>query len=106
MILAEKIVTAMQRGTANTRWRDFVDIHALLNTNPPDPGEFHTAITRVADHRQVTINPLTQTLDGYAAISQTRWTAWRRNQRLEATTPADFDHLLQPIIEYVDALLR
>ena len=24
MVLAEKIVTALQRGTANTRWRDFV----------------------------------------------------------------------------------
>lgn len=25
LILAEKIVTAIQRGTANTRWRDFVE---------------------------------------------------------------------------------
>ncbi len=25
LVLAEKIVTALQRGTANTRWRDFVD---------------------------------------------------------------------------------
>jgi hypothetical protein len=29
LILAEKIVTAIQRGTANTRWRDFVDIASL-----------------------------------------------------------------------------
>jgi hypothetical protein len=28
LILAEKIVTALHRGTANTRWRDFVDIAA------------------------------------------------------------------------------
>ena len=29
MVLAEKIVTALERGTANTRWRDFVDIYVL-----------------------------------------------------------------------------
>ena len=39
LVLAEKIVTAMQRGTANTRWRDLVDMRALLKTNPPDPDE-------------------------------------------------------------------
>ena len=105
MVLAEKIVTALQRGTANTRWRDFVDIRTLLNTNPPDPGELRTAITRVANHRQATISPLAQTLDGYPALAQTRWTAWRRDQRLETTTPADFADLLQPVIANVDALL-
>jgi hypothetical protein len=29
MVFAEKIVTALERGTANTRWRDFVDIYSL-----------------------------------------------------------------------------
>ena len=86
MVLAEKIVTAMQRGTANTRWRDFVDINALIATNPPDPDELRTAIQRVAEHRAATILPLSQTLDGFASLAQTRWTAWRRNQRLESTT--------------------
>lgn len=105
MILAEKIVTAMQRGTANTRWRDFVDIRALLTTSPPDPDALRTAITRVAEHRATTIRPLAQTLEGYATLAQSRWSAWRRNQRLDTTTPADFADLLQPVINYVDALL-
>lgn len=26
MVLAEKLVTAIARGTANTRWRDFADL--------------------------------------------------------------------------------
>ena len=104
-ILAEKIITAMQRGTANTRWRDFVDMRTLLATNPPDPDELRSAITRVADHRNATIRPLSQILDGYPALAQTPWTAWRRNQRLESTTPGDFDQLLRPVVAYVDALL-
>ena len=72
MVLAEKIVTTVQRGTANTRWRDFVDINALIATNPPDPNELRTAIQRVAEHRAATIRPLAQTLDGYASLAQPR----------------------------------
>jgi hypothetical protein len=30
MLLAEKIVTAIARGTASSRWRDFVDIYMLV----------------------------------------------------------------------------
>ena len=37
LILAEKIVTAIQRGTASTRWRDFVDIAALAKAARHDP---------------------------------------------------------------------
>jgi predicted nucleotidyltransferase component of viral defense system len=105
MILAEKIVTAVQRGTANTRWRDFVDINALLAASPPDPDELRSSIRRVAEHREASIRPLTQVLDGYAAIAQPRWSAWRRNQRLESTTPATFSDLIQTVIAYADPLL-
>jgi predicted nucleotidyltransferase component of viral defense system len=31
MVLAEKVATAIARGTANTRWRDFVDLYSLGN---------------------------------------------------------------------------
>lgn len=36
MVLAEKIVTALERGEQNTRWRDFTDIAAI---NGADEGE-------------------------------------------------------------------
>ena len=32
MVLAEKIVTAIERGEQNTRWRDFTDISAIAST--------------------------------------------------------------------------
>lgn len=93
MILAEKIVTAMQRGTANTRWRDFVDICALLTTNRPDPDELRTSITRVAEHAP---RP--------SARLQMSSTATRCSPSHggapdgATTTPADFADLLQPVI--------
>jgi hypothetical protein len=33
MVYAEKIVTALERGVANTRWRDFADIYLLSRTH-------------------------------------------------------------------------
>jgi len=42
MVHAEKIVTAIQRGTANTRWRDFADIY-LLSTRHPFSSPIGTA---------------------------------------------------------------
>lgn len=39
MVYAEKLVTAIQRGAANTRWRDFVDIYALSRRHDIDGDE-------------------------------------------------------------------
>jgi Nucleotidyl transferase AbiEii toxin, Type IV TA system len=35
MVYAEKIITALQRGTVNTRWRDFADIYILTDATRP-----------------------------------------------------------------------
>lgn len=78
MVHAEKVVTAVHRGVANTRWRDFADIHALVRRHDINGAELTTAIERVAQHRQVRLAPLAQVLDGYPALAQQRWAAWRR----------------------------
>ncbi len=55
MVIAEKLVTAVQRGTANTRWRDFVDLHRIARSRRL-PGAQLVASTRlVADYRQATL---------------------------------------------------
>ena len=104
LILAEKIVTALQRGTANTRWRDFVDIAALADARV-DLVVLAEAIRRVADHRQVDVQPLSFVLDGYADIAQTRFAAWRRKQLL-TNTPAQFADLLEAVIDFSDPFLQ
>jgi hypothetical protein len=101
MIVAEKLVTAVQRGTANTRWRDFVDI-ARLSETTIDIEVLTESIRRVAGHRGATLRPLSEALAGYGPIAQQRWAAWRRRQRLEATTPELFDDLLAPALLLAD----
>ena len=98
MVMAEKYITAIQRGTANTRWRDFVDLERLARA-PHDLPILTESARRVAAHRGVTIRPLHDVLTGYSDIAQQRWTAWRRKQHLEATTPESFNDLLEPILQ-------
>jgi hypothetical protein len=70
LILAEKMVTAIQRGTANTRWRDFVDIAALAHLDVND-GALVESIRRVAEFRQVPIRPLRDVLSERPPRSRT-----------------------------------
>lgn len=104
LVIAEKVVTALQRGTANTRWRDFVDLAALSRLQP-DHGAVVEAIRRVAAHRGAAIQPLSEVLVGFAPLAQRRWTAWRRKQRLTDTTPPSFADLLDDVVRFADPFL-
>lgn len=105
MVHAEKIVTAIARGTVNTRWRDFVDVVALAGSQPVEAEALTAAIRRVAEHRGVELRPLAEVLDGYGEIAQARWMAWRRKQQLEDRTPESFVSLLDDFLAFGDPIL-
>jgi hypothetical protein len=102
MVHAEKVVTAVHRGVANTRWRDFADVHALSRLHDIDGAQLTMAIERVAQYRQVRLAPLAEVLDGYPALAQQRWAAWRRKHRLDDRLPDRFDELLASVITFAD----
>ena len=54
MVHVEKIVTAVQRGIANTRWRDFADISLLSRRHEIDGTRQRGSMVTVAAHRDVT----------------------------------------------------
>jgi hypothetical protein len=62
MVHAEKIVTAVARGTTSTRWRDFADIYLLARHHPVDGDELCASVREVARHRGMNLAPLDQTL--------------------------------------------
>ncbi|MGC5331023.1 nucleotidyl transferase AbiEii/AbiGii toxin family protein [Micromonospora sp. DT62] len=105
MVHAEKLVTALQRGEANTRWRDFADVYLLSNRHDVDGDDLAAAVQRVAEYRQVTLEPLSRALDGYAALAQPRWAAWRRKHRLDDRLPRDFGEVLQRVSGLADPAL-
>jgi len=102
MVHAEKIVTAITRGTTSTRWRDFADIYLLARHHPLDGNELGTSIREVARHRDADLAPLSQILAGYGDIGQQRWDAWRRRQLLDNRLPAKFTDVINALAVFAD----
>jgi hypothetical protein len=97
MVLAEKLVTALQRGAASTRWRDFADLYLMLEADPGDARQGVTSIAAVARHRGVTLAPLGVVLAGMPERAQTRWESWLKQQGLAGRVPRSFQELLDQL---------
>ena len=104
MVHAEKIVTAIQRGTANTRWRDFGDVWTLSRRHPIVAEELREAIDVVARHRSAELTPLADALDGYAELAQAAWAQWRRRSNSDHL-PERFADVLAAVIAFADPVL-
>lgn len=105
MVIAEKVVTALQRGTANTRWRDFADLWTLSRHQNCDGTELQLSLAAVAAHRAASLEPLGAALDGYADLAQTKWNLWRRRQRLDLMPPESFADVLKDLDSFTAAPL-
>jgi Nucleotidyl transferase AbiEii toxin, Type IV TA system len=100
MVLAEKIVTAVQRGTVNTRWRDNADVALLSAAHDVNGDELVASIDVVARHRNATLTSLAEALAGYVEIAQNKWSAWVRKQRLTDRLDQDFARVLQDVLTF------
>lgn len=104
MVHAEKIVTAIQRGIANTRWRDFGDIWTLSRRHSVSASDLREAIDTVAAHRGVQLAPMVEVLDGYADLGQARWIAWRRRSNSDHL-PGSFADVLGAVAAFADPVI-
>lgn len=102
-VIAEKAVTAMQRGEANTRWRDFADIVLLARRHELDPVEIGDACATIARHRHADLLPIADLTATYPAVAQSRWAAWRRRQALTDELPEQFADVLAEVAALIDA---
>lgn len=106
MVYAEKLITSLQRGPANTRWRDYADLYLLSRRHDILAEELRGALERVAQHRRVVLIALGEALEGYAPIAQARWQQWVRRQRLQDRLPLDFAEVLRAVIAFADPVLE
>ena len=102
MVVAEKLVTALQRGRASTRWRDFADLFMLLPDDLVEP-EIIEALRAVAKHRGVPLRPLGDVLEGMPQEVQGRWGAWRERQGAQDRVPKNFATVLDTLDERTQA---
>lgn len=105
MVLAEKVVTAIDRGIANTRWRDFADTYILIRLHPVDMEELRASIETVAEYRKVTLAPLLPTLTPMIERAQRKYLAWRIRSHREDELPAAFSDLLATVANFADPVL-
>lgn len=105
MVLAEKIATAASRGTANTRWRDFADILAIVQSNDIDGSTMHESLRVVSEHRKIELRPLAEVLAGFADQAQRQWTLWLGRHSLDDQLPARFDNVLDRVAEFADPVM-
>jgi predicted nucleotidyltransferase component of viral defense system len=96
MVVAEKLVTALERGRANTRWRDFADLFLLLAGVLPE-SEVIEALRAVASYRGVSLMPLSELLAGMPVEVQRQWATWRARHGAGTRVPEDFAAVLEAI---------
>ncbi len=105
MVIAEKLVTAMQRGGTNTRWRDFVDLLALAQVGVDDERAARS-LRRVAEHRGVGLTGFGRLPDEFSADAEIRWQAWTRKSGLKGEVPDELAEVLATLAPWVDRVVR
>lgn len=97
MVLAEKLVTMVERAEANTRWRDFADVYRLAGDPTLDAAELRRAIAAVAAFRGVRLRSLDAFRETLPPLAQGRWAAWRSKQQLDEVVPEQFADVLDAV---------
>ena len=105
MVLAEKIITALDRSEANTRWRDFADVYTLAGVHRVQAQEFGISLAAVAAYRHIDLRPLATALADMPARAQPKWNAWRRRVHREHELPQEFADVLQAVARFADPVL-
>jgi len=103
MVIAEKLVTAVQRGTASTRWRDFGDVWTLSRNHDLDGDVVLKAVDVIATHRQATLMSLRDVLEGFPPGTATKWSNWWRKNK--HPVPDDFTTVIAGVIEFGDPVV-
>lgn len=105
MVVAEKVVTMIQRGEANTRWRDFADVLAIAARHSVSETELRAALIVVATHRRAILEPLIPALDSMPPIAQAKWALWRLRQAHRDSIPEHFSDTLNRLAAFIDPLV-
>jgi Domain of unknown function (DUF1814). len=105
MVIAEKTVTAIERGEANTRWRDFADVLTISDVHEISARELVVALQTVAGYRGATLRPLLPSLAAMPETAQPKWASWRRRQAHAHTLPGQFADALSIVAEFTDPVL-
>jgi hypothetical protein len=104
-VLAEKIVTMIERGAATTRERDFADVVVLSRRYGIAGSELLAAVNATASHRQVALRPLAALLGGLGDERQQAWSTFIAGAGLEELVPSSYTDAISLVAAFIDPLL-
>lgn len=104
-VLAEKIVTMVDRGDATTRDRDFADVYVLTGRHEVDAEQLAAAIRATGAHRGSDLRPLRSVLVDLATARQPDWTRFLARSGLDDSAPTSFAEAIRAIADFADPIL-
>ena len=104
-VLAEKLVTMVERAATTTRDRDFADVWTLTRRHTIDAASLGAALRATADHRDVDLQPLVDLLAPLAALRQDAWAAFLARSGLADVLPDDMAAVIGDVATFADPLL-
>lgn len=104
-VLAEKIVTMIDRGESTTRDRDFADVYQLTGRHPIDAQALAAAISATGSHRGSDLRPLREALVSLASARQANWTGFMARSGLAGQVPPSLATVIDAIADFADPLL-
>ncbi|HMG40036.1 MAG TPA: nucleotidyl transferase AbiEii/AbiGii toxin family protein [Acidimicrobiales bacterium] len=104
-VLAEKIVTMVDRGDATTRERDFADVVLLARRHEIDAVQLSAAIGATGAHRQSELRPLRQVLVTLGASRQTDWARFVDRAGLRTNVPPAYEEAIGLVVDFADPIL-
>lgn len=104
-VLAEKIVTMVDRGDATTRDRDFADVFVLTGRHTVDAEQLTAAVHATGAHRGSDLRPLRSVLVDLATARQADWTRFLARSGLDDSAPASLAEAIRAIADFADPIL-
>lgn len=89
-VVAEKFQTMIDRGTINSRMKDFFDVYTILKSGKVDSGLLKEAVVEVFENRGTKADPNSVVFsDGFAQdqMRQTMWKAYLKKIKYKAELP-------------------
>jgi len=103
-VLAEKIVTMIDRGDANTRERDFADVALLIRHHEIDASDLGAAINATGAHRGSELRPLREVLISLGRERQADWAQFIKRSGIEDLSDS-YDDTITAVVRFTDPVL-
>jgi predicted nucleotidyltransferase component of viral defense system len=104
-VLAEKLVTMIDRGDATTRDRDFADVYVLTGRHEVDAEQLAAAVRATGAHRGSDLRPLRSVLVDLATARQADWARFLARSGLDDSAPPTLAEAIAAIAGFADPII-